>query len=130
MKHPPPAVELAVRVTTKLTFAGAGGVVRVGVSLPAGAAAGTDNIDGAAVPSAPTKRRPQAVAAKPAHELSRAVVPDGLCAVRQFGANPTKSGQRSDRRDQFQLCRCIAAFQFAERCSACRVFKWKCWKPT
>ena len=40
MTQSPPAVELAVRVTTKLTFSGAGHVVRQDVSLPAGATAG------------------------------------------------------------------------------------------
>jgi hypothetical protein len=41
MSCPQPALELAVRITAKLTFLGAGRVVRQDVSLPAEAAAGT-----------------------------------------------------------------------------------------
>jgi len=45
LRRPPPAVELAVRVTAKLTFAAAGDVVRINVSLPAGLAAGIDTLE-------------------------------------------------------------------------------------
>jgi len=70
MRHPPPAVELAVRVTAKLTFSGAGHVVRQNVSLPAGAKAGTRCVGRAPLPSTLTENRPLAPTFKPAKEVT------------------------------------------------------------